>query len=119
LIGSSKRTHLRSEAQTAIVDLVVDHFDTHGVTRNNQPLVTHIPDGKAKHAIQMVEYIRAPLFVAVNDYFSVGIRSKLMALALKFCSQFPVIVNLAIEDYPHSFFCVRHRLMTASEVDDR
>src|ERR1700730_15308868 len=41
-----------------------------------------------------------------------------MAFALQFGSQFFVIVNLAIEDYPHRFFRIRHRLMTACESDD-
>ena len=42
-----------------------------------------------------------------------------MALALQFGSEFFVIVNLAVEDYPHGFFAIRHRLMTAGEIDDR
>ena len=79
----------------------------------------HIPNGQAKHAVEMIEDICAPLFVAVDDYFRVGIRPKLMALALQFGSQFFVIVNLAVEDYPHGFLCVGHRLMAAGEIDDR
>src|SRR5438552_1213003 len=67
----------------------------------------------------MIEDIRAPLFIAMDDHLGVGIRSKLMALFLQLCSQFSVIVNLAVEDDPHRFFCVRHRLMTAGEIDDR
>src|SRR5438094_10422602 len=67
----------------------------------------------------MIEDIRAPLFVTVDDYFRIGIRSKLMPLTLQFRSQLFVIVNFAVKNYPYGFFCVRHRLMTASEVNDQ
>ena len=53
--------------------------------------------------LRWFEDISAPLFVAVNDDFGVGIRPKLMTFALQFSSEFFVIVNLAIEDYPHGF----------------
>ncbi len=55
----------------------------------------------------------------MNNNLGVRIRSELVALALQLGSKFPVIVNLAIKDYPHGFFCVRHRLVTACEIDDR
>ena len=54
----------------------------------------------------------------MDDYFRVGIRPKLITLALQLRSQLSIIVNLAIEDYPNGFFCVRHRLMTAGQIDD-
>src|SRR4030095_3766883 len=107
----------RTECKPSIGNPVIDQLDTHSVTRYDQALVKHIPNTEAKHTVEMIEDICAPLFVAVDDYFRVGIRSKLMALTLQFPSQFFVIVNLAVEDYPHGFLCVRHRLMTAGEVD--
>ena len=121
LESSAARTARISDPKVklSVVDLVIDKLDTHGVPRHDQALVGRIPNSKTKHAIETIEDISAPFFVAVNDHFRVGIRSELMALALQFRSQFLVIVNLAIENYPHGFFCIRHRLVTAGEIDDR
>ena len=50
---------------------VIDQLNTHRVTRHDQALVRNIPDGEAKHSIEMIEDISAPLFVAVNDHLGI------------------------------------------------
>ena len=79
----------------------------------------YVPDRETEHSVKMIEDIRAPLFVTVDDHFRIGIGSEPMTLALKLCSQFFVIVNFAVENYPYGFFCIRHWLVTANQVDDR
>src|SRR5437660_11857548 len=66
----------------------------------------------------MIQNFSAPFLVTVNNHFGVGIRSKLMALALQLCSQFPVIVNLAVKNDPNCFLGIRHRLMTSGQIND-
>src|SRR5947208_3059302 len=88
IVGCEHRADLRAKCQLPISKPIIDQLDTHGVTRHDQALLTHIPNGQAEHAVEMIEDICAPLFVAVDDYFRVGIRSKLMAFALQFASQF-------------------------------
>ena len=66
----------------------------------------------------MVENIRPPLLVTVNDHFGVGACVKTMAALLELGAQFLEIVNLAVEDDPDRFFGVRHRLVTAGQIDN-
>ena len=42
----------------------------------------HVPDRQTKHAVEMIEDLRAPLLVTVNDHLRVGLRPKLMAHAV-------------------------------------
>ena len=79
----------------------------------------HIPNGQTEHAIETIEDPGAPFFVAVNDNLSVAICFELMAFALQLASELFKIVNLAVEDYPNGFFCIRHRLMPTGEINDR
>src|SRR5207249_2101106 len=96
IFRSEDSTDLRPESQLAIGDPVVNQFDPHGIPRHDQALVTHIPDGQPKHAVEMIEDISAPFFVAVDDHFRIGIRSKLMYIALQLYYQFSVFITLAV-----------------------
>src|ERR1051325_861274 len=67
----------------------------------------------------MIEDIGPPLLVAVDYDFCVGVRSKGVSFILQFSSEFFVVVNLTVKSEPHGLLCIRHRLMTACEIDDR
>src|SRR5439155_22131140 len=76
-------------------------------------------DRESKHAVQPIEDLVAPLLVAVDDHFGVAPSLEDVAVRLQFLPELGEVVDLAIEHDPHRFFAVGHRLMAASEIDDR
>src|SRR5919197_5359564 len=90
--------NIRAKRDSAIREPIIDQLDAHGITRNDQPLVRHIPDGETKHAVEVIEDISSPFFVTMDDYFRVAIRPELVPFILELRPQFFVVINLAVED---------------------
>ena len=61
----------------------------------------------------------AVLGVAVDDHFAVRCSPEAMTERLQLPMQFPEVVDFTIADHPQRTVCVRQRLMSAGEVDDR
>ena len=59
--------------------------------RHDQPLFLDIPNGNPEHAIEMIENVGPPLFVAVDDNFRVRVRAK--AVAVRFSTPAAVLCN--------------------------
>ena len=113
LFRGDDSTDLGSEGQRAIVDLIINQLDTHGVTRKNQTLVRYVPDGDAKHAIEVIKNVAAPLLISVNNHFGVRPCPEMMAALFKFSAQFLKVIDLAVKDHPDRFFGVGHGLVSA------
>ena len=112
------RSNLRSEMNGAIGDPVVDELDAHGIARQDQPTEPGIPYRDTEHPVEAIENARAPLLVAVDDHFRVGARSEDVPASLQLQSQFPKVVDLAVENDPNGRLPVRHRLVAAVQIDD-
>ena len=67
----------------------------------------------------MIEDICAPLFIAVNNDFSVGPRSEGVSPLFELRAQLLKVVNLAVQNDPNFLVRVGHRLMSARQVYDR
>ena len=113
------RAHLGTETQTIAVDSVIEQLDAKRITGEYQPAQSNVPNCQAKHAIDVVQHLIAPLFVSVQDYLSVGISAKHMAIALQLTLKLLEVIDLAVENHPYRLFLVRHRLVTARKIDDR
>ena len=127
LIGRAKdarigeqRLDLGSKQEHVILVIPVQRLDAVPVPRQEQLLARPVPDSKGKHAVEVIDAIRAPFLVSVNDHLGVGLRMKLVAARLQFHAQFLKVVNLAVEGNDHVAIFIGHRLMAARrQVDDR
>src|ERR1700733_14939598 len=102
-----------------LINFVIDQLDAKGIAGENQPLSPDIPNCQAKHPVEMVKNVIAPLCVPVNDDFRIRPGSKHMSEALEFALQLGKIIDFSIEDDPHRFLKVRHGLVATRKVDDR
>src|SRR2546427_10594542 len=55
----------------------------------------------------------------MDDDLRIGSRSEYVPTRFQLTPQLPEIVDLAIEDYPHGFFLIRHGLVATRKIDDR
>src|SRR5438477_9642294 len=118
-IGISKqRLDLRSKRELAAALVIVERFFTYPITRKKQPLLGNIPDGNREHAIKAAEAIHSPLFVRMQDYFSIAACLKDMAPVFKLRAQLQKIVKLAIKNEAAATIFVPNRLVTTGHVDN-
>ena len=75
-------------------------------------------DGKREHPSQMLHTFRAPFLIRVNNGF--GIRPSLedMAAFPQLLEECREVVNLTVEDDPHSVIFVGQRLVAAGHVNN-
>src|SRR4029077_19528553 len=64
-VCSEDRTNFRTEGQLTVFDSIIDQFDAHGIARHDQSLLLHIPNGQAKHAVEVIQDVCAPFFVTM------------------------------------------------------
>jgi len=88
------------------------------VPGQEERLVSGIPDRKGEHASQVLYTLSSFVFVQVKDYLGVTIGGKLVVV-LQILSQVPVVVDFSVEDYPQRTIVVAHRLVTATQVNNR
>src|SRR5206468_2292648 len=72
----------------------------------------------AEHAVEPVEDVRAPLFVAVNDHFGIRLRSETVPPTLELLPELAEVVDLAVEDDPDCLPGIGHGLMASAQVND-
>src|SRR2546425_4180162 len=78
-----------------------------------------IPDRQAEHAVETIEHLIAPLLVSMDDDLRIGSGSEYVPTRFQLTPELQEIVDLAIEDYPHGFFLIRHGLVATRKIDDR
>src|SRR5262249_8474662 len=105
-IGSRYGSNLRPERQLTISQPVVHQLDAHRIARDDEPLAAHVPDRHPEHAVEMVEDVRAPFLVALDDDFPTGARLKAMTALFELGAQFFEVVDLAVEDDPDALLRV-------------
>ena len=71
-----------------------------------------VPDGEGKHAAQLLHYFSAPLLIAVDDDFSIGVGTEGVSGGNQLRAQFLEVVNLAIEGDPDGLIFIAHGLMS-------
>ena len=79
-----------------------------------------VMDREGEHPVETLQQPLAPFPVPVEQDFGVGmIRLEGMTQRLQTVAQFPVIVDLPVEDNGETAVRRRHRLGAAGKVDDR
>ncbi len=85
-----------------------------------QALLGFIVETERKHAVQSGETIDTPDTVGGQNDLCITRRLEPMAGLLQLTTNFPIVVNLPVEDNAEIALFIHHRLMTARrEVDDR
>ena len=79
-----------------------------------------VPDGEGKHAAQLLHHFSAPLLIAVNNDFSIGMGAEGVSGGNQLRAQFLKVINLAVEGDPDGFIFIAHGLMPrGGKIDDR
>ena len=92
--------------------------NAHTVTSKQNRLFPGVIKGYGKLAIEILDKIRAFLFVEMNDHLGVGFGAKMMPLANKLLAQFKVIEDLTVKDDPHRSILIANRLPSPLQVND-
>ena len=113
-----KRLDLAAVDEAVAVVLVVERLDAEQVARAHEALLRRVPDGDGEHAAQLLEHVRAPRLVAVDDGLGVAVRDEGVAERLELGAQLLEVVYLAVERDGYGAVGILHGLAGAFEVDD-
>ena len=69
--------------------------------------------------LQKRDQLLAILLIQMDQALGIGSRREAMTTLLEILSQFPVVVNLSIEDHPHRAIFIMDRLLPRMHIDDR
>src|SRR6267378_1478487 len=112
-------TNLRAKGHTTSLDPVINQLDPERVPGEHQPASPAIPYRQTEHAVEMIEYLIAPLLIPVDDDFRIGSGAEDVPICFQLAPELKKIVDLAIEDHPDGLFLVRHGLVATRKIDDR
>ena len=103
--------HFRGKRQLSSAVSVVEGFHPKVVTRQKQIWTARaqIANGKGEHAIEPLNAIFTFLLVKVNYDFRIGVRGKVVALALQLAAKFGEIVDFSVVGNPDGAVFVAHR----------
>src|SRR5947209_4585844 len=105
------RLDFRSEDEPAVLLIEVKRLYAGAIARQHQPFTIRVPDRDSEIAFNVVDEIEAALFVEMQNGFGIRARSVNVASLLEVFAQRSVVVNLAIENQPHTIRAALHRLM--------
>ena len=98
---------------------VVERLDAEPVAGEEELGLLAVGDREREHADEMVDDCRAPLLVAAQDHFGVGVvGDEPVALRLELAAQLLVVVDLAVEDEREVPVVGEERLVAGGDVDD-
>jgi hypothetical protein len=100
------------------IEPVIERLDAESIARNEQPLLTDIPDGKSEHAAQPCGHRFAPLLVPVDDNFGIRSRPERVTTSDELGAQLGKVIDFAVEDYADRLVFVEHWLSAAGDVND-
>src|SRR5690349_21725008 len=90
------------------------------VCGHQQATIAMIPQGESEHATQLAHHIIAPLFIPMDNDFSISVGTELMACGDQLSAQLLEVVDLAIKGNPDGFILIAHGLMPGRrKIDDR
>src|SRR6267154_2458386 len=107
-----------AEIQLAIAEVKIQWLDSEPVARQNQSPGILRPNRDGEHAAQAREAILIPSQKRAQDYFGVAVGFEFFAARFEFRAQFPVIVDLAVENQDSISVLADHGLITGLKIDD-
>src|SRR6266478_5127402 len=96
----------------------VQRLDSEAVAREKQSPCILRPNRERKHAAQTREAIFVPLQKGAQNYLGVAAGLEFFTVRFQFGAQFPVVVNLAVEDQDGVSVFADHGLIARVKVDD-
>ena len=67
----------------------------------------------------MCDQVLAILLIQMDQALGIGRRREAMTTFLEVVSQFPIVVNLSVEDHPYRAIFIVDRLLPRMHIDDR
>jgi hypothetical protein len=77
-----------------------------------------LQDGEGEHAAEMVDAVRAPFLIGMEDDLGVGAGAEAVAMGLQFPAQVEEVVDFAVVDDPAGFVLIGDGLVAGGEVND-
>ena len=109
----------RAEIDVVAAAVVVERLDAHAVARQHQALARLGPEGHGEHSAQPRETGRVPLQERVQHRLGVAVANGSDGRRPSSSApQFPMVVDLAVEDDDRVAIVADDRLIAAVEVDD-
>src|ERR1700756_5351195 len=87
---------LRAKQKCAAIPAVIERLDAETVAGGEQHAPAAVPDGKAKHAAQMLYAIAAVFLVQMDYGFGVAVGTVAVSAGLERGAQFCVVVDFAV-----------------------
>ncbi len=97
---------------------VVERLDAEGVPRAEKLARGGVVQSEGEHAAQTVEHPFAPLLEPVEHHFRIALGREGVARSDQLPAQFPVVVDLAVEDEHERAILVVEGLVRPGEIDD-
>src|SRR5439155_19167663 len=88
------------------------------VANHEQTSRTPVPNGKGKHATQVLYAIPAVFFIEMQNRLSVALGAITMAARLQVRSELLMVVDFAVVNDPEVFVFVGDRLVAGGNIDD-
>ena len=113
-----KPLDLRAEQDAVAFHGVVERLDAEGVPGAEKLARGGVVQGEGEHAAQAVEHCLAPLLEPVEHHFRIALGREGVACGDQLPAQFPVVVDLAVEDEHERAILVVEGLVRPGEIDD-
>src|SRR5690606_13414484 len=78
----------RCEIKDLVDDCIIKRFDAKPITGTEEFFLFFIPQSKGKHATQMLNTVRSPFSIGVEDHFCIGTAGK--AFLTQFSAEFDI-----------------------------
>src|SRR4029077_12371173 len=111
------RFDLRTKNQPAARSRVIQRFNAETVTRQQEPALARIPNGKTKHPAQELDTLLTEILIQMDDHFRIACRPKSMSPAFQFLLKGQIVINLTVEDCGDAPIFVRDRLLSTIQID--
>ena len=98
--------------------MVVQRLDSQSVTRDEELLLSSVPDRECKHSPEMLDAVCTILFIQVHDRFGVAVRSIDVPTRDELFAQREVVVDLSVVDDPEITVFIRDGLVARGKVHD-
>ena len=101
----------------AVTQRVEERLLADAVARQQQRLAPRVPQGEGEHAVQAPDAVGPVLLIEMDDDLGIALGRERMPARAKLRAQFPIVVDLAVEDDGHGPILVVHGLIARGQVD--